>query len=123
MSSADITHFYAGAQRGGELPYFVGKQHGSGWLRTLGRFALPILKRLGGIAMKTANDVITNQAPILPTLKTYAMEEAGNLGTAAMEIFKGPKEPKQTGSAKKRRPSHISINKRRKMIEKTIFRK
>ena len=123
MSSADITHFYAGAQRGGELPYFVGKQYGSGWLRTLGRFALPILKRLGGIAMKTANDVITNQAPILPTLKTYAMEEAGNLGTAAMEIFKGPKEPKQTGSAKRRRPSKISINKRRKMIEKTIFRK
>ena len=123
MSSADIIHFYAGAQRGGELPYFVGKQYGSGWLRTLGRFALPILKRLGGIAMKTANDVITNQAPILPTLKTYAMEEAGNLGTAAMEIFKGPKEPKQTGSAKRRRPSKISINKRRKMIEKTIFRK
>ena len=123
MSSADITHFYAGAQSSGELPYFVGKQYGSGWLRTLGRFALPILKRLGGIAMKTANDVITNQAPILPTLKTYAMEEAGNLGTAAMEIFKGPKEPKQTGSAKRRRPSKISINKRRKMIEKTIFRK
>ena len=126
MSSAEIRNFYSSAQRAGELPYFVGKQYGSGWLKTLGRFALPILRRLGGIAMKTASDVITNKAPILPTLKNYAMEEAGNLGATAMEVFnnfKSPKEQKQTGSAKRRRPSKISINKRRKMVEKTIFGK
>ena len=52
--NSDLINLYIGAQNGGELPNFVGKQYGSGWFKTLGRFAIPILKRLGGFAMKTA---------------------------------------------------------------------
>jgi hypothetical protein len=44
----NLISIYSGPQSGGELPYFIGKQYGSGWLKTLGRFAIPILKRLGG---------------------------------------------------------------------------
>ena len=124
MSSAEIRNFYSSAQRGGELPYFVGKQYGSGWLKTLGRFALPILRRLGGVAMKTADDVINKDAPILPTLKNYALEEVGKFGV--LDAFKKPNN--QTGSTggstrKRSGPSHISINKRRKLVGKTIFKR
>ena len=52
-----IAEIYSG-QSGGDLPYFVGKQYGTGWLRTLARFAFPILKRALGVATNTAQDVI-----------------------------------------------------------------
>ena len=32
------------SQYGGALPYFVGKQYGNGWLRTVARIAFPIIK-------------------------------------------------------------------------------
>ncbi len=35
-----ITSAYSGDQSGGDLPYFVGKQYGGGWLRTVARFAV-----------------------------------------------------------------------------------
>ena len=38
------------SQSGGDLAYFAGKQYGGGWLRTLARFAFPILKRVVGVA-------------------------------------------------------------------------
>ena len=47
MTDADITALYSGPIQGGvDLPYFVGKQYGNGWLRTLGRFAFPIYVEL-----------------------------------------------------------------------------
>ena len=79
MSNPDIISLYSNSQAGGELPYFVGKQYGSGWLRTIGRFALPILKRIGSFGMKTAQDVIANNGKILPTLKSNALAELGNV--------------------------------------------
>ena len=128
MSSAEIRNFYSSAQRGGELPYFVGKQYGSGWLKTLGRFALPILRRIGGVAMKTASDVINKDASILPTLTNYAMEEVNKTGI--LDAFKKPDDRTVStggstgGSTRKRSgPSHISINKRRKLLGKTIFKR
>ena len=66
MNNPDIITLYSTAQQGGELPYFVGKQYGSGWLKTIGRFALPILRRLGSLGMNTATDVIMNDAKFLP---------------------------------------------------------
>lgn len=135
MSSNDIATFYANSQVGGELPYFVGKQYGSGWLRTLGRFALPILKRIGGVAYKTASDVLNNNSKFLPTLKNYALEEVGNLGSKAMDAMKlpsetvktpEPEEVKSPTTVSRKRKSAFggsSINKHQKVIHKTIFRK
>ncbi len=48
----EISQLYSQSQRGGELPYFVGKQYGGGWLSAIGRFAFPILRRLGFMAAK-----------------------------------------------------------------------
>ena len=65
MSSHDVISFYANSQVGGELPHFVGKQYGSGWLRTLGRFALPILRMIGGVAVKTVDDLLGKSPKVL----------------------------------------------------------
>lgn len=75
----DIASLYSRPQNGGELPYFVGKQYGSGWLKTLGRFAFPILKRLGRMALGTASDVLVKSQPLLPSLKERAINTAGKL--------------------------------------------
>ena len=75
----NIISLYSSSQAGGELPYFVGKQYGSGWLRTIGRFALPILKRIGSFGMKTAQDVVANNGKILPALKSNALNELDNV--------------------------------------------
>ena len=69
MSNNDIANFYVNSQVGGELPYFIGKQYGSGWLRTLGRFALPILKKIGGVAVKTASEVLSNNSKIIAQIE------------------------------------------------------
>lgn len=79
MANPDIISLYSQGQAGGELPYFVGKQYGSGWLRTIGRFALPILRRIGNFGMKTAQDVISNNGQILPSMKKNALAELGNV--------------------------------------------
>ena len=141
MSNNDIANFYANSQVGGELPYFVGKQYGSGWLRTLGRFALPILKRIGGVAVKTAGEVLNSNSKILPTLKNYALEEVGNLGAKAIDAIherinrpsempvqipvqeEVPKGPSMVARKRKSAFGGNSINKRRNIIQKTIFRK
>lgn len=52
-----VVKFYSG-QHGGDLAYFQGNQYGSGWLRTLGRIAFPILKSLVGVATNTAEDMV-----------------------------------------------------------------
>ena len=67
---------YSSPQNGGELPYFVGKQYGSGWLKTLGRLAFPIIKRLGRMALGTASDVLVRSKPLLSSLKERAIEGA-----------------------------------------------
>mgnify|MGYP003487397891 FL=1 len=114
MVDNDIIDLYSAAQRGGELPYFVGKQYGSGWLKTIGRFALPILKRLGGIFYKTATDVVSKDSKILPTLASYAGDE---LAKVAPNLFENNVVTKRKMESTPRK----GINKRRKM--NTIFEK
>jgi hypothetical protein len=62
MNDKLITQSYSGPQYGGDLPYFVGKQYGSGWLRRIAKFAFPIIRRivsgLGTVAANTAEDMI-----------------------------------------------------------------
>lgn len=63
------------SQVGGDLPYFVGKQYGTGWLSTIAKYAFPILKRLFNVATHTAQDVLVNEKPVLPSLKEHAISE------------------------------------------------
>ena len=73
----DILRSYDGGnQDGGDLAYFTGKQYGSGWLRTLGRFAFPILKRVVHVAGNVAQDALNNpQKPILNSIRDNALSE------------------------------------------------
>ena len=132
MSNPDIINFYSNQQNGGELPYFVGKQYGTGWLKTIGRFALPILKRIGIFGMKTANDVINNNAQFLPALKSNAISEIKeslpnvmqHLPTVinkVVDVFNQEKE-QNGGKLKRRKTMKKSINKRMKGYG-TIFEK
>lgn len=124
MSNPDIIALYSTSQTGGDLPYFVGKQYGSGWLQTIGRFALPILRRIGAVGMKTAQDVINNKAKILPSLKTNVMNEFNNFldsDELAKMISKPKGEENLKGNGIKRKNSILmGINKRIKR-SKTIF--
>jgi hypothetical protein len=107
----DIVSLYSQSQQGGELPYFVGKQYGSGWLRSIGRFAFPILKGIGRALFGTAKDVIMNKKDILPSLKDNAIDAASDLIPEVESlIYNKPKRPK------------ISINKDFK-THGTIFQK
>ena len=130
MSSQDIVAFYSSPQNGGELPYFVGKQYGSGWLKTLGRFALPILRSIGGVAAKTANAVFNRNSKVLPALKNYALSEVSNLGSQALDALNNhinkPKDSEsesETMVGRSKRHSSSSINKRQKLRRGTIFGK
>jgi len=65
-------------QLGGDLPYFVGKQYGSGWLRTLAKVAFPILRRVVGAAGNAAQDVIYNNRSVGEAVRDSAVNEITN---------------------------------------------
>ena len=82
MSENLIYHAYlpeSSNQTGGDLPFFVGRQYGSGWLGTLARVAFPILKRIAGIASNAAEDVIYQNKPVKTAIIDHAMGAIGNL--------------------------------------------
>jgi hypothetical protein len=129
MSSSDIVNMYSRPQQGGELPYFAGKQYGSGWLRTIGRIALPILRKLGLSAAKaatgalaaTATDVLMKKANLGQSLKKNAIIAAKQtlptIQTEALGLVN------KLGPRKRKNGSHYkSINKHRK-LSGTIFAK
>lgn len=87
MSNPDIISLYSQEQQGGELPYFVGKQYGSGWLKTLARLAFPILKRFGVAAYGAAKDVVLNNKSILPTIKEHALDAVGKVIPGVVSAF------------------------------------
>jgi hypothetical protein len=79
MTDLDITKLYSGpVQGGGDLPYFVGKQFGNGWLRTLGRFAFPILRRIVGAALNTGDDIINKRKDWKSSIRDNTMAEVGD---------------------------------------------
>ena len=106
----EIASLYSQSQQGGELPYFIGKHYGTGWLRNIARFAFPILKRLGRAAVNTASGVIMKNKSTLPSLKTHATEEVGAVISSLI-------------STSKSTSSKANINKRRKRSHGTIFSK
>ena len=93
-----ITAVYS--QAGGDLPYFVGKQYGGGWLRTLARFAFPILKRVVGVATNTVEDVVVNKKKFMQSFKDNASNELKNYmsgrGLAAPSINRPRKRARST---------------------------
>ena len=100
MVDRAIVNAYSTSQYGGDLPYFVGRQYGSGWLRTLARFAFPILKRVGRVAVKTAQDVIEGDKKILPSLYENTISEVNDAvrgnGHVTTTTSSNPKKRKLT---------------------------
>ena len=97
MMDDDITKIYSGpVQGGGDLPYFVGRQYGNGWLRTLGRFAFPILRRVLGAALNTGDDIVHNRKDWKTSIRDNAKTEIDNymqgrgLKRAAINIRQDP---------------------------------
>ena len=82
MSTLDIIKSYDGSsdnQGGGELAYFTGRQYGSGWLRTLGRIAFPILKKVARVAGNVAHDALERpDKPILSSIRDNAIKEVAS---------------------------------------------
>ena len=78
--SAIMRDFYSTPQAGG-MAVFTGsrRQLGGSFLSGLARFALPVLKFLGGKAMnvagRVATDVIENKVPIRQAVKTHTVRE------------------------------------------------
>ena len=101
----DIVDFYS--QDGGDLPFFVGKQYGSGWLRTLARFAFPVVKRIakhaGNVIANTTEDVIEGNKSFGESLRANAVNE---LGSAVTSMGKGL----PINSPTKRKTSTINTN-------------
>ena len=109
----DIVSTYSGPQTGGELPYFVGKQYGSGWLQVIGRLAFPILKRIGKLVGKTFNDVVVNKKPFVSSLKDNALEEVNDF----IPSLSRKRKSEQDGEGRKKKRK--TINKHKSMG--TIF--
>lgn len=111
MADQDIINLYSKNQTGGELPYFIGKQYGSGWLRTISRIAFPILRRLGLVAAKTVSDVVLKKQKILPSLQSNVRTAVGTVLPMVTDMLSGKRSAP---------PVKKSINKRKKH---TIFKK
>lgn len=86
--SESIEKFYSGPSQdggGAGLPVFTGsrRQIGGSFLSGLARFALPILKFLGGrlfnVAKNVASDVVIDKRPVRESLKKRGLDEVGNV--------------------------------------------
>jgi hypothetical protein len=60
------------SQEGNALPFFAGYQYGSGWLKTLGRMAFPLIKRALGALTNTAKDVLVDDKTFVKSLANNA---------------------------------------------------
>ena len=78
----EIFRFYS-QQSGGSMPVFSGRRRpgmlGGGFFSTLARFALPILRNIGGrvlrVAARTARDVMGNHRSLGDALLQNATRE------------------------------------------------
>ena len=78
-----ILEEYSGQNGYGSLPYFVGKQYGTGWLRNIARMAFPFLRKalgvVGNIAVNTAGDLINDENKTIgQTLLNHTVNETRN---------------------------------------------
>jgi hypothetical protein len=91
---------YSGQTGYGSLPYFVGKQYGTGWLRNIARFAFPFIKKalgvVGNVASNTAEDMLTNEN------KSFGESVKENVVKEAGRILKRPRSTSINGGKKPR---------------------
>ena len=78
-----ILNEYSGQTGYGSLPYFVGKQYGTGWLRNIVRMAFPFLRKalgvVGNIAVNTAGDLVNDEnKKVGPTILEHTVNETRN---------------------------------------------
>lgn len=106
-----VAYAYSGQSGDGSLPYFVGKQYGAGWLRSLARIAFPILKKVvgfaGNVAANTAEDMIEQRKSFKDSLRDNTLN-------AAQQVLSGK------GKRRKRMSINIPSDKRIKTKD-TIF--
>ena len=114
MIDNEIVEAYS--QAGGALPYFVGKQYGNGWMKTIGRFAFPILKKVFNVASSTAEDVVMKDKPWMNSLKRNAVKEIFNPSTitTAMQAINSPSTTTSSTTAQPPPPPPTAINSSRK---------
>ena len=121
MNDPNVVDLFSKPQYGGDLPYFSGKQYGSGWLETIGRFAFSIIKKIGSrlssVFGKTASDYIGGKSGITDSLKRHATEEIEDVFRNDDDDDDDDNETVPKSKLKKK-----YINKRRKMSRGTIFK-
>lgn len=122
MNDPIIVDLYSKPQSGGDLPYFVGKQYGSGWLKTLFRFAFPVIKKLGSmlgnVATKTTTEYLNkDNVNIGDTIKSNVINEAK---TVIPEVIGDTLSNATENVIKKKRKK--SMNKRKLSSMGTIFK-
>ena len=115
MDANVVKAYDGGDQDGGDLAYFVGKQYGSGWLRTLGRFAFPILKRVVRVAGNVAQDALDNpDKPILNSIRDNALNEVAKTVGSSINTAVKRKAPPTTTAPYFANSGSTNNNKRRR---------
>jgi len=126
MIDKDIVQLYCGPLQGGNLPYFRGKQYGGNWKATLGRYAIPIMRKFGipvakiaGKAILRAGENVLNRTrkPV-EALKEAAAEIFPEIKSNAKGAFREAVSIMDQGGGRKRKG--LDINKETKRM-KTIF--
>ena len=93
MSSDIIANFYS--QEGSGLPFFVGKQYGSGWLRNVARIAFPILKRVARVGSKVASDMLYQNKDFKSSFKDNALGAVSGIVGSLLSSRGGGEAPQQ----------------------------
>jgi hypothetical protein len=114
-----ILNEYSGQTGYGSLPYFVGKQYGTGWLRNIVRMAFPFLRKalgvVGNIAVNTAGDLVNDEnKKVGPTILEHTVNETRNAFNR-----KPPSTPIRGNGIKRKSLTSINgggVSKRRKLI-------
>lgn len=119
--SDSVKNFYSSpSQYGGGLPVFTGsrRQIGGSFLSGLARFAMPILKFLGGrvlnVAKNVANDVIMENKPVKSSLKEHGLNEIKKVLTGRGSM-RAVKRINMRGGGVHRKTAPINNSKRIKL--------
>ena len=101
-----VAYAYSGQDGSGSLPYYVGKQYGTGWLQSLARIAFPILRKVvghaGTIAANTAEDLISNRKAFGESLRDNTVHEVGKVFSMKRKAA-AAKQPSKTINSKRKR--------------------
>ena len=105
-----ITYAYSGQDGSGSLPYFVGRQYGTGWLQNLARIAFPIIRKVvghaGSIAANTAEDLISSRKTFGQSLRDNAVHEVGKVFSVKRKV---PTAAKTINAKRKRIHKHNTV--------------